>query len=241
MTLRTAFRWLPVALVVLIGLVVGAEPPAADERKKAAGASPELNSPFTDPDLDVETWIGRFEVESREVYAARREVLRATGVGPGTRVADVGAGTGLYTRLFAETVGSGGWVYAVDISPRFLEHINAWADGAADNVTAVLGRTEDISLPAGSVDVIFVCDTYHHFEAVAPTLASMRRALVPGGMLVVIDFEKIEGKSRPFIMEHVRAGKEIFREEIASEGFAFVEEVAIAGFEENYFLKFRKK
>ena len=56
---------------------------------------------------------------------------------------------------------------------------------------------------------------------------------------MVIDFEKIQGKSRPFIMDHVRAGKEVFRAEIEAEGFVFVEEVEIPGFEENYFLKFK--
>ena len=60
-------------------------------------------------------------------------------------------------------------------------------------------------------------------------------------MLVVIDFKKIPGESSAFIMDHVRAGKEVFRAEIEAEGFAFVEEVEILGFEENYFLKFKRE
>jgi len=101
-------------------------------------ASPELNDKFVDPELDVESWVQRFEVESREVYSARMDVLRATGVKAGLRVADIGAGTGLYTRLFSGAVGADGWVYAVEISPRFLEHINEWVEteAKADSVLA---------------------------------------------------------------------------------------------------------
>jgi ubiquinone/menaquinone biosynthesis C-methylase UbiE len=205
-------------------------------------ASADLNEKFLAPDLDVEQWVNTFEVESREVYAARTEVLGATGVKAGSRVADVGAGTGLYTRLFSETVGSNGWVYAVDISPGFLEHINTWAaQETVSNVTAVLGRTDSTTLAPGSIDVAFVCDTYHHFETPADMLASIHDSLAPDGRLVVVDFDRIPGKTREWLLDHVRAGKEVFREEIEAGGFAFVEEVKISGFEENYFIKFRKK
>ena len=62
-----------------------------------------------------------------------------------------------------------------------------------------------------------------------------------GGRLVVIDFDRIPGKSRQWILDHTRAGKEVFRAEIEAAGFEFVEEVKIPGFVENYFLKFEKK
>jgi len=212
------------------------------EQPTVVGAPAELNRRFVDPELDVEEWVERFEGESREVFAARHDILRATGVRAGERVADIGAGTGLYTRLFAEEVGSSGRVYAVEIGPRFLEHINrTTADAGLTNVTAVLGRIDSVTLPAESVDLAFLCDTYHHLEAVKPTLASIHSALAPGGRLVVIDFERIPGRSREWILEHTRAGKDESRLEIEAAGFAFVGEVEIPGFEENYFLKFKKK
>ncbi|ANM28438.1 SAM-dependent methyltransferase [Acidobacteria bacterium Mor1] len=218
-----------------------AEQAAAGAVAAGADAPSELNARFVDPEMDVDEWIGRFEVESREVFAARDEVMAAVGLSAGDRIADIGAGTGFYTRLFSEAVGDG-WVYAVDISPRFIEHINASAgrDGL-QNVTGVLSRVDSVMLPPASVNHAFICDTYHHFDTPADTLASIHAALEPGGMLTVIDFERIEGVSSDWIMGHVRAGKEVFRAEIEAAGFAFVEEIEIEGFEQNYLLKFRRK
>ncbi len=211
----------------------------AREREKSVKQG--INDSFTDPDLDVDEFIARFEVESREVYAARRDVLAATGVVPGMRIADVGAGTGFYTMLFADAVGPEGWVFAIDIAPRFVQHVLASAAAKhLRNVTGVLCQADTIGLPPRSVELAFVCDTYHHFEFPASTLASIERALVPGGRLVVIDFERIEGVSRDWILGHVRAGKETFRAEIERAGLRFVREVEIEGLAENYFLEFRK-
>ena len=224
--------------LILATLLVCAAPLAA----QVTGVDSQLNDNFVNPDLDVQTWVERFEGESREVFSERGAVLKATGVKAGDRVADIGAGTGLYTRLFAEAVGAKGWVHAVDISSAFLQHINRTnAELGLGNVTAVLGQFDSITLPPDSVDLAFVCDTYHHLEAVEPMLASIHQALATGGHLVVIEFDRIPGKSRQWILDHTRAGKEVFRAEIEAAGFEFVEEVKIPGFVENYFLKFKKK
>jgi hypothetical protein len=59
--------------------------------------------------------------------------------------------------------------------------------------------------------------------------------------MVVIDFERIPGKSREFIIGHVRAGKEVFQAEIVAAGFRFIEEIKLAELAENYLLRFRKE
>ena len=64
-----------------------------------------INDNFLDPDLDAEAWMKRFEVESREVFAGRVEVIEALGLEPGDRIADVGSGTGLYLSAFSQAVG----------------------------------------------------------------------------------------------------------------------------------------
>lgn len=212
------------------------------EDKSSAIRLPEgINDKFKDPALNVDEWLARFEVESREVYAARKDVIDACQIKSGESIADIGAGTGFYSRLFAKTTGWGGWVYSVDISPQFLQHIvrRATAEGI-ENVTPVLGSDVSVRLPIESVDLVFICDTYHHFEKPTQTLASLYRAMKPGGRLVLIDFERIPGKSRKFIMGHVRAGKSVFKNEVMAAGFEFQDEVEIDGFEENYLLRFVK-
>ncbi|MCB1036811.1 MAG: methyltransferase domain-containing protein, partial [Acidobacteria bacterium] len=186
-------------------------------------------------------WVGRFSSESREVFVARFKVLKALGLKPGQRVADVGAGTGLYTRLLAKAVGPAGKVYAVDISQPFLDLIAADAAAAGlANVTTVLGEDHSARLPDASVDVVFHCDTYHHFEYPRSMTRDLARALRPGGEMFVLDFERIPGISSAFILNHVRASKETVISEIEASGFELVEELDLPSLEENYLLRFRK-
>ena len=207
-----------------------------------SSVKPGINAGFLSPELDPTEWIERFEIESREIYAARMEVLKACEIVPGSRIADIGAGTGIFTRLFANQTGPTGWVYAIDIAPRLIQHINQQSkSNNQPNVTAVLCQENSVNLPPESIELAFVCDTYHHFEYPVSTLASIHSALKPGGRFVVIDFKRIEGESRPWTIEHVRAGQEIFTAEIEGAGFELLGETKIAGFDENYFLMFRKR
>lgn len=196
-----------------------------------------INAPFREPDYGQ--WRQRFETEGREVYDRRHDIVAATRARPGLRVADIGAGTGLFTRLFAEQVGEGGRVYAVDIAERFVLGIlwRAREEGHG-HVIGVQNDQSGVNLPAASVDLAFVCDAYHHFERPQAMLASIRRALAPGGTLVIVDFERIRGVSSDWILGHVRAGKDEFRREIESAGFRFVDEVKLM--KENYFLRFAR-
>jgi len=206
-----------------------------------ASVKPGINKSFVDPNLDVDSYVKRFEIESREVFVNRERILAACGIEEGDFVADVGAGTGLFTRMFSLVVGEKGWVYAVDIAPRFIEHINSEATKhKLNNITGVLCAENSVNLPPNSVDVVFICDTYHHFEYPKSTLASIKRALKKDGHLILIDFDRVEGKSREWLMGHVRAGKDVFQKEVLDAGFKLIEEKKIDGFEENYFLKFEK-
>ncbi len=214
-----------------------AKPAVAGEKS----VKPGINKSFVDPELDVDAYVKRFEIESREVYVTREKIIAACGIRKGDVVADVGAGTGLFTRMFSSGVGETGWVYAVDIAPRFIEHINQEASKQRlSNITGVVCAENSVNLPPKSVDVVFVCDTYHHFEYPQSTLESIHRALKDEGHLIVIDFDRIPGESREWLIGHVRAGKEVFRAEIMDAGFSLADEPNIEGFKENYFLKFRK-
>jgi ubiquinone/menaquinone biosynthesis C-methylase UbiE len=202
-----------------------------------ARAEKDPNEKFRRPDLDVEGWRKRFETKGREIYDRRDAIVAATGVKAGDGVADVGAGTGLFSVLFARKVAPGK-VYAVDIAPRFLASIGrrARAEGL-ENVVTVKGSDRSIEVPAASVDLVFVCDTYHHFEHPAETLASIKRALRPGGALVIVDFKREPGKTPQWIVEHVRAGQEAVTKEIVAAGFQAPQSLPVL--QESYFLRFR--
>ncbi len=199
---------------------------------------PGINKSFDEP--DVAQFVERFEREGREIYDLRKEAIKACGIQPKMSVADVGAGTGLYTRLFAKAVGPKGRVFAVDIADKFIAHIKQTCrEQGITNVTGIVCSAQSAKLPKSSVDIVFICDTYHHFEFPQKTMASIRSALRPDGSLCVVDFERIEGKSSDWVKNHVRAGKETFKKEIEEAGFVFVEEIKL--FRDNYFLKFRKR
>jgi len=206
-----------------------------------ASVAPTINQGFKSPDLDVKGWADRFSGESREVFAARFEVVKALGLKPGERIADIGAGTGVYTRLFAQAVGPTGKVYANDIAPKFLAYIaeNAAKEGLR-NVETLQGGDRTTNLPTASVDVIFNSDVYHHFEYPDSMNADLRRALKPGGRLYVLEFEKVPGLSSANTMTHVRAPKETVIAEITRAGFTLVEQVKVPGLRENYLLHFRE-
>ncbi|MCI0705398.1 MAG: methyltransferase domain-containing protein [Planctomycetia bacterium] len=199
---------------------------------------PGINDPFKSP--DVEKFVKTFEGESREIFTERNKVVEACELKPGMVVADIGAGTGLYSRLFAKAVGPNGQVFAVDIAPKFLEHIQKTSrDAGLKNVTPVLCNPDSVDLPPNSVDVAFICDTYHHFEFPEKTMLSLDRALKPGGRVIVIDFHRIPGTSSDWVLNHVRAGQDVVEKEIASCGFKKTDEVKNL-LRENYFIIFTK-
>lgn len=216
-----------------------AAPP--DEVGREASVKPGINDNFLDPNLDVREFEERFEGDNREVFVHRARVAGRSGIEPGMDVADIGAGTGLFTRMFSRRVGPEGKVYAVEISPRFVEHLRQDAQQRSlANVEVVLCSERDVQLPEASIDLAFVCDTYHHFEYPRGTLRSIFWALRPGGELVIVDFRRIPGVSRPWILGHVRAGQEQVEAEIRAEGFVKVQEEVLPQLRENYLVRFRR-
>ncbi|MGF1644069.1 MAG: class I SAM-dependent methyltransferase [Thiotrichales bacterium] len=229
MWLRTILWW---GVWVLAG-GLGTAAVALEERS----ISPGINQQYENP--NVEHWLSVFEREGREVYDRRADILAQLKLREGMSVADIGAGTGLFTMLFAEAVGPKGRVYAVDISPSFVASIENRARSAGvEHVTGVVNTARSVELPDASVDLAFISDTYHHFEFPLSTMASLFRALRPGADLIVVDYKRVPGWSSPWVLSHVRAGKETFVDEITSVGFVFVEEVDFM--RTQYFLRFSK-
>jgi predicted methyltransferase len=220
-------------ILLLAVFAFGAGPVDAQEKSVRPG----INKPYENPDIN-ET-VKRFESENREVFAKRKEIVAACKLKAGMAVADIGAGTGLFTRLFAAEVGPQGRVYAVDIARKFVEHVEKTSKEAGlKNVTGIVCTPNSTELPPNSVDLVFLCDTYHHFEYPQKTMASIRRALRPGGHLILVDYSRIEGKTPDWLLKHLRAGQEVFTREIEAAGFKAVDRADFL--KENYFVRFEK-
>jgi len=216
-------------LIVLMG---------ANIQAQEKSVAPEINKAFRKP--DITDFQGKFEKEGREAFEHRDEIVKACNLREGMQVADVGAGTGLFSRLFAPKVGVKGIVVAVDISEDFLKHIQESArEQNLANIQTVLCKQDSVELPDASVDLVFTCDTYHHFEFPFKMLSSIHRALKPGGRLIVVDYHRIEGKSTDWVMGLVRAGMDVVEKEITSSGFKRIGELKDV-LKENYLVEFEK-
>jgi ubiquinone/menaquinone biosynthesis C-methylase UbiE len=212
--------------------------PCGGLHSQQKSVNPGINKNFESP--DVAEFVERFEREGRDAYDHRKEAVAALGLKAGMVVADVGAGTGLFTRLFSPVVGESGRVYAVDISEEFVAHVEKVArEQKMGNIVGVVCKPDTVELPPASVDLVFICDTYHHFEYPQKTMRSIHKALKPKGQVVLIDFHRIKGVSSDWVMNHVRAGQEVFSQEITSAGFKQIEEKKDL-LKESYFLRFEK-
>lgn len=212
-------------------------PPPPDPRAtETTSAFPGINAPYRARGA-ARTWSRRFERDGREVHDHQAEIIAALGLRPGMAVADVGAGTGLFTLVFARAVGPDGSVFAVDLIPAFLDHIRAKLKKAdIHNVQLVQASDRSSELPPASVDLVFMSDAYHHLEYPQHTLASLRAALRPGGALWIVDFQR-EASSDVWLRKHVRAGKTQVLHELELAGFELVEELPLL--RENYVLHLR--
>lgn len=132
------------------------------------------------------SWLERAERDQEE----RGDLLIAElGLKPGMDVADVGAGTGYYARRIAPLVGPKGRVYAVDVQPEMLRVLAATAKRPGlGNLVPVLGADTDVRLAMSSVDLAIMVDVYHELEFPHEVLASIVRAVRPGGRVVFVEY-----------------------------------------------------
>jgi ubiquinone/menaquinone biosynthesis C-methylase UbiE len=223
--------WVPAAALAIGGWMI----PLVAQQPTITPTAKELNKSF---DADASQWTARFEHEGRAIYDKRYEILDAMHLKPGMNVADIGAGSGLFARLMAQRVEPGGTVYAVDIAKNMIDHIRSVAEQEKiTNLKAVLGDPRSPKLPPHSLDLVSIIDSYHHFEFPQDMLREIIKALRPDGTLVLIDFKRIDGVSKEYILKMVRAGEGTFTDEFQNAGFELVERRDDM-FDENYLLRF---
>lgn len=124
------------------------------------------------------------EDPSRDEWQKPHDVVMALDLKPTDTIADIGAGTGYFSRRFAQHTGT---VYAVDIDEKLL---NIAQKNAPPNLKTVLASADDPRLQERSINTIFFCDVLHHIENRPAYYTKLAKALKPGGRIVVIDFYK---------------------------------------------------
>ena len=220
------------------GLAMGLAILGAAAQQTITPTAKELNKAF---DAESSQWTARFEHEGRAIYDKRYEILDAMHLKPGMNAADIGAGSGLIARLMAQRVAPGGMVHAVDISKNMIDHISKMAEQEKiANLKPVLGDPHSPKLEPNALDLICIIDSYHHFEFPQDMLREIGKALRPDGTLVLIDFKRIEGVSKEYILKMVRAGEGTFTDEFQNAGFELVERRDDM-FDDNYLLRFRHR
>jgi arsenite methyltransferase len=184
---------------------------------------------------DSKAYIAMLEDPARDAYQKPHEVVTALGLKVGERIADIGAGSGYFALRFAQHVGPGGQVLAVDINPDMILHLNQRIrDARVDNVRTVLALPGDPLLAPASVDRIFICETWHHIADHPQYLALLKKALKPGGQVVIVDFHKKPTPGGP--PPEMRISREDVLKEFEQGGFGLLKEHGFLPYQ--YFLVF---
>ncbi len=165
------------------------------KRTPARPAQPAVSAPQTGTDkLDRPTSdpykgsLSIFEDAKREEKLQINRVMDILGIKEGSRVADIGAGSGWFTVRAARRVGARGTVYAVEINAEYLKHIEERAAREQlANIRTVLGREDDSLLPERSLDAVLLLKTYHEIAQPIRLLRNLRRSLAPGALVGIID------------------------------------------------------
>ena len=165
-------------------------------------------------------WLERPERVAEEMPDA---MLAVMGLEDGDVVADIGAGSGFFTRRMARLVAPTGTVYAVDIQPEMLEILQGYVEEeGVTGVVPVLSEFDDPKLPEGEIDWILFVDVYHEFGNYEAMLAKMRQALKRDGRVALLEYRVEDGTG-----DHIRGDHRMSVRQVLSEwgpaGFDLVE------------------
>ena len=207
--MNSARRFVPasVAIIALLIAALAAQKP---------GVHPVSGRVFAPPmGVAGAPWLDRRERELEEDPDLAMRLIR---VARGSTVADLGAGSGYFSVRLAKAVGATGKVYAVDIQQGMLDLLAARvAKEKLTNVVPVLGAVDDPKLPDESLDLVLMVDVYHELSAPQVTLGHLRRALKPGGRLILLEY-RAEDPDVPILPEHKMTKAQV-KLEVEHEGF----------------------
>ncbi|MBM3801489.1 MAG: class I SAM-dependent methyltransferase [Acidimicrobiia bacterium] len=137
---------------------------------------------------DAKAYIDELEDPKRGEYQKPYQVMMALDLKAGETIADIGAGSGYFALRFAQHAGEQGRVYAVDVNPEMILHLNRRVrELGLKNIVSILAPPDDPLLADGSLDRVFICNSWHHIEKRPAYLSLLKKMLKPGGQLVMID------------------------------------------------------
>ncbi len=173
----------------------------------------------------AEEWVTTLEGAHRVANQKMDEVLSKLSLQSGMVVADVGAGSGLFSRPLAKAVGPAGKVYAVDIQQDLLDYINKRnKEENIRNVQTVLGEFDDPKLPARDVDLAFINDVLHHIQNRAVYLKALGAYLKAGGRIALIEMDNNDPETPHRNQPELLVAREEILQWMSDAGFQLAEE-----------------
>ena len=173
----------------------------------------------------ADEWVATLEGPQRIASQKIDAVLSKLDLKPGMVIADIGAGSGLFSRPLAKAVAPAGKVYAVDIQQDLLDHINQ-RDKAESirNIQTVLGEYDDPKLPARNVDLAFINDVLHHIQHRAAYLRALGTYIKPSGRIAIIEMDKNDPKTPHRNQPELLVAREEILHWMSDAGFKLVQE-----------------
>jgi ubiquinone/menaquinone biosynthesis C-methylase UbiE len=190
---------------------------------------------------DINQYLEQLDSTERDRYQKPSQVIEALRVKPGMAVADLGSGSGYFTRRFIEAVTETGIVYAIDVEPEMLAYAKESVIHMHRAYTAefVLARPDSPKLPFESIDLLFVCNTIHHLEDRAKYFHDLRSSLRPGARIAIIDFYPDERSGELGFPKRHLVSRDAVIHEMAEAGYRLEREHSFLP--RQYFLEFAPK
>jgi arsenite methyltransferase len=171
-------------------------------------------------------WIRTLERPERIAGLKIDEILAKLNLKPGMVVADIGSGSGVFSRPMAKAVAPDGKVISVDIDSALLSYVSERA--AKEHITNIethLAVPDDAKLSGPIVDLAFFHDVLHHIEHRELYLKNLAKYIKPGGRVAMIENEASNANPMQQHKPEMLMKKEDVQKWMATAGFRPVETI----------------
>jgi len=185
---------------------------------------------------NIDEWVKVIEFPDRDEWQKPDEIVQSLNLKPGDVIADIGAGDGYFTKRFAKAVSPGGQALGLEITSSKVEYMRKDAERSGLNsYKALLIEFDDPGLKPGSVDVVFMCNTYHHLANRVEYLKRLSKSLKKNGRIIIIDFYKKPLPVGPSSLGH-KVSEEVVLEEFQEAGYKLQHDKDLLPYQ--YYLEF---